>query len=150
MSFSLFVPLIRSLTSSFVIYGFSRPPVGHVKLRCPPTRPLRVLGEFPHASRGLYDNPAYSDNDGSHQIWLNYFRCLPWLQSKLSSGGSVSAPSDIRCLCSMCHRESREEVARERERQDTGYPREIGSVDEGRTTVGGCTESVVHSCMCLA
>jgi hypothetical protein len=29
---------------------------GHVKLRCPPG-PLRVLGEFPQASRGLYDNP---------------------------------------------------------------------------------------------
>jgi hypothetical protein len=37
----------------------------HVELRCPPG-PLRVPGEFPQASRGLYDNPAYFDDDGSH------------------------------------------------------------------------------------
>ena len=38
---------------------------GHVELRCPPES-LRVLGEFPQAFGGLYDNPAYSDDDGSH------------------------------------------------------------------------------------
>jgi hypothetical protein len=38
---------------------------GHVELRCPP-RPFRVLGEFPQASGGLYDDPTYSDDDGSH------------------------------------------------------------------------------------
>jgi hypothetical protein len=39
---------------------------GDVKLRCPPG-PLRVPGEFPQASGGLYDNPAYSDDDRSYR-----------------------------------------------------------------------------------
>jgi hypothetical protein len=38
---------------------------GHVELRCPPG-PFRVFGEFPQASGGLYDDPTYSDDDGSH------------------------------------------------------------------------------------
>ena len=39
---------------------------GHVELRCPPG-PFRLLGEFPQAFGGLYDNPAYSDDDGPHR-----------------------------------------------------------------------------------
>jgi hypothetical protein len=38
---------------------------GHVKLRGP-HESLRVLGEFPQVSGGLYDYSAYSDDDGSH------------------------------------------------------------------------------------
>ena len=41
-------------------------------------------------------------------------------------------------LCSMCGREIREEVMGER--QDTDCPGEIGSVNEGRRTVGYCTD----------
>jgi hypothetical protein len=48
--------------------------------------------------------------------------------------------SDTRCLCLMCHREIREEVVGEKERQDTGCTRQIGSVNEGRRTVGCCTD----------
>jgi hypothetical protein len=40
----------------------------------------------------------------------------------------------------MCHREIREEVVGEKERQDTGYPQEIGSVNKGRRIVGCCTD----------
>ena len=43
-------------------------------------------------------------------------------------------------LCSMCRREIREEVVRETEGQDTGCPGSIGSIDEGRRTVGCCTD----------
>jgi hypothetical protein len=35
----------------------------------------------------------------------------------------------------MCRREIREEVVGEKERQDTGFPGEIGSVDEGLSAV---------------
>jgi hypothetical protein len=38
----------------------------------------------------------------------------------------------------MFHREIREEVVEER--RDTGYPGEIGSVNEGRRTIGRCTD----------
>ena len=40
----------------------------------------------------------------------------------------------------MCRREIREEVVGETERQNTGCPGEIGSVNEGRRTVGCCTD----------
>ena len=49
-------------------------------------------------------------------------------------------------LCSMCHREIRGEVVGER--QYTGHPREIGSVDEGRSTVGCCTDLECRSWYC--
>ena len=43
----------------------------------------------------------------------------------------------------MCRREIREEVVGEKERQDTGCPREIGSVNEGLSAVAQ-TLGVVH------
>jgi hypothetical protein len=43
-------------------------------------------------------------------------------------------------LCSMCRREICEEVVGEAERQNTGCPGEIGSVDEGRRIVGCCAD----------
>jgi hypothetical protein len=51
--------------------SFSGRQRGHVKLRCPPG-PLRVLGEFPQAFGGLYDNPTYSGIDGRRR--KNYGR----------------------------------------------------------------------------
>ena len=78
------------------------------------------------------------------KLMVELFLVLALATEQIKQGGPVSAPSDMRMdmryLCSMCHREIREEVVGEKERQDTGCPREIGSVDEGRRTVGCCTD----------
>jgi hypothetical protein len=69
------------------------------------------------------------------KLMVELFLVLALATEQIKQGGPVSVPSDMRMdmryLCSMCHRKIREEVVGEKERQDTGCPREIGSVDEG-------------------
>jgi hypothetical protein len=65
------------------------------------------------------------------KIMVELLSVLALATKQIKQGRFSKRASDIRCLCSMCHREIREEAVGERERQDTGGTREIGSVDEG-------------------
>jgi hypothetical protein len=65
------------------------------------------------------------------KIMVELLSVLALATKQIKQGRFSKRAIDIRYLCSMCHRKIREEVVGERERQDTGGTREIGSVDEG-------------------
>jgi hypothetical protein len=74
------------------------------------------------------------------KIMAELLSVLALATKQIKQGRFSKRPSDMRPLYLICYREIREEVAGEKERQNTGGTREIGSVDEGRRTVGRCTD----------
>jgi hypothetical protein len=148
MSSSLFVPLIRSLTSSLVIYEFARPPVGSRQVTMPSLNLFECLGNFLKRLE-VYTTipPTPMMMDLIIKIMVELLSVLALATNKLSRGGSVSAPSDIRYLCSMCHREIREEVVGGKKDKIQAALERLDRLtkDEGLSAVAQ-TLGVVHYC----
>jgi hypothetical protein len=65
------------------------------------------------------------------KIMVELLSVLALTTKEIKQGRFSKCALRLRHLCSVCHREIREELVGERERQDTGFPRQIRSVDEG-------------------
>ena len=63
------------------------------------------------------------------KVMIELLLVLSLATKQIKQGRFSECAINIRYLCSMCHREIREEVVGER--PDTGHPREVGSVNEG-------------------